>query len=412
MVTYYLDLSCFNPPCHPLSYATISLEGVDSMNRYTENEKCTVISRYNNGESVADIVRDTQIPRSTIYAWIKEMTTGASNTKPVSLKDFRFLENKVARLQGIIEILKKAGCTAHDPLEVKLPALEALQGQYSVHMLCEALDVPRGTYYNYILRNKRTNAWYAKRREELRLEIQRIYDDSRQIFGAAKICAVRKESGIRVSREMVSELMRDMGLISIRQDSKDLYDKEQRRFKNYLNQQFTVTRPNEVWVSDVTCFRFNNKNYYICVILDLFSRMVVGYRIGKVNSTQLVRSTFQMAYEERCPVEPPIFHTDRGSNYHSKTFCALLRSLGVTQSFSRAHIPYDNSVMEAFFSNLKREELYRTKYRSENEFRTAVDTYMIFYNEQRPHAKNGYKTPFKKELDFLNKQALLELKSN
>lgn len=381
------------------------------MNKYTENEKSIVIARYGNGESVADLVRDMQIPRSTIYAWIKEATAGESNKKTVSLKNYRLLENKVIRLQGIIEILKKAGCSFIDPLEVKLPALEALQGQYSVHMLCEALDVPRGTFCNYILRNKRTHTWYAKRREELRLEIQRIYDDSRQIFGASKICAVMKESGIRVSREMVSELMRDMGLVSIRQDSKDLYDKEQRRFKNYLNQQFTVTRPNEVWVSDVTCFRFNNKNYYICVILDLFSRMVVGYRVGKVNSTQLVRSTFQMAYEERCPVASLIFHTDRGSNYHSKTFCALLCSLGVTQSFSRAHIPYDNSVMEAFFSNLKREELYRTKYRSENEFRTAVDTYMVFYNEQRPHAKNGYKTPFKKELDFLNKQALLELKS-
>ena len=68
--------------------------------------------------------------------------------------------------------------------------------------------------------------------------------------------------------------------------------------------------------------------------------------------------------------------------------------------------------MESFFSNLKREELYRTKYRSENEFKKAVDKYMVFYNEQRPHAKNGYKTPLKKELDFLNKQVLLELKSN
>ena len=380
--------------------------------KYGESEKEIVLRRYNNGTSVTEIQSNTGIPRSTIYAWIKDSVDMESGKKEMSFKSYRLLERKVERLQGIIEIMKKADCSANDPLEVKLSALEALQGQYSVHMLCEALDVPRGTYYNYILRNKRTNTWYAKRREELRTEIQRIYDESRQIFGTAKICAVMKENGIRVSREMVSELMRDMGLISIRQDSKDLYDKEQRRFKNYLNQQFSVTRPNEVWVSDVTCFRFNNKNYYICVILDLFSRMVVGYRIGKVNSTQLVRSTFQMAYEERCPVEPLIFHTDRGSNYHSKTFCALLRSLGVTQSFSRAHIPYDNSVMEAFFSNLKREELYRTKYRSENEFRTAVDTYMVFYNEQRPHAKNGYKTPVKKELDFLNKQALLELKSN
>lgn len=380
--------------------------------KYTEGEKSIITTRYKNGESVADLVMDTGIPRSTIYAWIKEAAEKNFNKKAVSLKNYRILENKVTRLQGIIEIMKKVGCSVSDPLEVKLPALEALQGQYSVHMLCEALDVPRGTYYNYLLRNKRTHTWYAKRREDLRLEIKRIYDESHQIFGSAKICAVMKESGVRVSKEMVSELMRDMGLVSIRQDAKDLYDKEQRRFKNYLNQQFTVTRPNDVWVSDVTCFRFNNKNYYICVILDLFSRMIVGYRVGKANSTQLVRSTFQMAYKERQPAEPLIFHTDRGSNYHSKTFCALLRSLGVTQSFSRAHIPYDNSVMESFFSNLKREELYRTKYRSENEFRTAVDKYMIFYNEQRPHAKNGYKTPSKKELDFFNKQALLELKSD
>ena len=380
-------------------------------NKYNESVKQSVVERYRAGESVASILSDTGIPRSTIYAWIKASVDIRSGKKEVTLKNYRLLENKVARLQGIIEILKKVGCTVNDPLEVKLPALEALQDQYSVHMLCEALNVPRGTYYNYLFRNKRTHTWYAERREILKAEIQRIYDDSRQIFGAAKICAVMKERGIRVSNKMVSELMRDMGLTSIRQDAKDLYDKEQRRFKNYLNQQFTATRPNEVWVSDVTYFRFNNKNYYICAILDLFSRMVVGYRIGKVNSTQLVRSTFQMAYKERCPIGPLTFHTDRGSNYHSKTFCGLLRSLGVTQSFSRAHIPYDNSVMESFFSNLKREELYRTKYRSENEFRTAVDTYMIFYNEQRPHAKNGYKTPLKKELDYLNKQATFDTKS-
>ena len=205
--------------------------------------------------------------------------------------------------------------------------------------------------------------------------------------------------------------MRDMGLISIRQDAKDLYDKEQRKFKNYLNQQFTATRPNEVWVSDVTCFRLHNKNYYICVVLDLFSRMAIGCKVGKTNSTQLVKGTFQMAYTNRKPVLPLTFHTDRGSNYQSKTFRLTLQSLGVTQSFSRAHIPYDNSVMESFFSNLKREELYRTKYRSENEFRTAVNQYIAFYNEQRPHAKNGYKTPLKKELDYLSRQGLLEQNS-
>lgn len=97
-----------------------------------------------------------------------------------------------------------------------------------------------------------------------------------------------------------------------------------------------------------------------------------------------------------------LFHTDRGSNYRSKTFCEYLSSLGVTQSFSRAYVPYDNSVMESFFASLKKEELYRTKYRSEKEFRAVVGEYMKFYNEKRPHAKNGYKTPSKKEEEFRN----------
>ena len=233
------------------------------MKQNSREQKQLIIDRYiTGGESVSVISQETGIPRSTIYSWIKQYQEEKDDGKmEVTARNFRLLENKVKRLEGIIEIMKKSGCSANDPLSLKLPALEALQGEYNVHMLCEALDVPRGTYYNYILRNKRTHTWYAKRREELRLKIQQIYDDNHQIFGAAKICAVMKEEGYRISKEMVRELMREMGLISIRQDSKDVYDKEQRRFKNYLNQQFTTTRPNEVWVSDVTYFRLNNKNY-------------------------------------------------------------------------------------------------------------------------------------------------------
>lgn len=381
--------------------------------KISKSEKQLLIDRYvTGGESVAAIGKDTGIPRSTLYSWIKQYQDEKVNgKKAITVKNFRILENKVKRLEGMIEILKTVDCSSNAPLKEKLYALEELQGQYSVHMLCEALDVPRGTYYNHILRNKRDNAWYAKRREELRLKIQEVYDDNRQIFGAEKIRAIMKEEGYRVSVEMVRELMRDMGLISIRQDSKSMYDKEQRKYKNYLNQQFDTNRPNEVWVSDVTYFKFNNKSYHICAVLDLFSRRVVGYKVGKVNSTQLVKSTFLMAYADRQPVLPLTFHTDRGSNYRSKTFCACLRELGVTQSFSRAHVPYDNSVMESFFSILKREELYRTKYRNENEFRTAVDNFMTFYNEQRPHGKNAHKTPLKKELEYFNEQAFLEANS-
>lgn len=376
------------------------------MNKYTDEQKQDIINRYTNGESVSNIVVDSQIPRSTIYSWIKEnQNENSSKKKEVNLRNFRAFEKKVARLEGTIEILQSIDCTANSPLDVKLNTLEELYGQYSVHMICDALKVSRGTLYNHIFRNKRDNTWYSKRREEFRIRIQEIYDDNNQIFGAAKITAIIKDEGYRISIGMVRELMHDMGLISIRQDAKDLYDKEQKKYKNHLNQEFTATRPNEIWVNDVTYFRWKDKVFYICAILDLYSRMVVGYRISNKNSTQLTKGTFKQSYESRNQGNNLLFHTDRGSNYRSKTFCSYLKSLGVTQSFSRAHVPYDNSVMESFFSSLKREELYRTKYHSENEFRAAVKNYMIFYNEKRPHAKNGYKTPAKRELEFFSKQA-------
>ena len=304
------------------------------MNKKYENEvKQSIVERYNNGESVSSLAEEFGIPRSTVYLWIKHATDTSSNKKEVSVKNFRALENKVVRLEGIIEILKRVDCTANDRLEVKLPALESLYGQYSVHMLCDALEVPRGTFYNYMFRSKCGNTWYSERREELRVRIQQIYDESNQIFGSAKILAILQEEGYKTSVKMVRELMRDMGLISIRQDAKDIYDKEKRRFKNHLYQQFTTTRPNEVWVSDVTQFSCKYKNYYICAVLDLYSRRVVGYKIGTSNSTNLVKSTFRKAYEERKSELPLTFHTDRGANYRSKTFCNYLASLNVISHF-------------------------------------------------------------------------------
>lgn len=378
--------------------------------KYTNEEKQAIITRYSSGnESVAEIVTDTGIPRSTIYNWIKQnQKVKSSKSTDFTVKDYRRLENRVKRLELIIEIIKKAGCSPSDPLEIKLPILESLHNQYNVHIICEALDVPRGTFYNYIYRGKHTHTWYAERREKFKLRIQEIYNDNHQIFGAAKICAIMKEEGYRISAEMVRELMRDMGLTSIRQDAKDLYDKEKPLFPNRLNQQFNVDAPNQVWVSDVTYFRYNNVGYYICVIIDLYARTVVAHKISQKNSTQLTKATFKMAYEKRKPSPNLMFHSDRGGNYIATAFREYLESLHVTQSFSRSGVPYDNSVMETFFSSMKREELYRTKYRSENEFKAAVDKYILFYNEQRPHAKNAYKTPAKKEADFFNTQAGLQ----
>lgn len=196
-----------------------------------------------------------------------------------------------------------------------------------------------------------------------------------------------------------------MGLRSIRNGAKDLYTKELRRQrKNILDRDFTSDAPNKVWISDVTQFNFNHCKFYICAILDVFSRKVIFYHISKKNSTQLVKTTFKKAYESRKPNEGLLFHTDNGSNYVSNTFMSYLKKLGVTQSFSKAHTPYDNSVCESFFATLKREELYRYKYASVNEFMRRVKTYMYFYNAERPHKTLRYQTPDGFEAEYMRKQ--------
>ena len=377
------------------------------MRTYTQEEKQAVIKRVISGEPSAHILADTGIPKSTFYGWLRTYREEqeADKRKAVNIRNFHLLENKVARLESIIEILKSATCTPRSPLRQRLYVAEQLYGKYNVHVICDAFDIPRGTFYNHVLRNKKDNTWYAKRREGLRLRIQEIFDESNQVFGAAKIAAVMKSEGIKVSNEIVRTLMCDMGLVSIRQSAKKLYEDEGRKYKNHLNQEFDTTQPNEVWVSDVTYFKYGENAYYICVIIDLFSRMVVGYKIGKTNSTQLVKSTFQNAYKTRRPGSSLIFHTDRGGNYRSKTMNDYIRSLNIAHSFSRAHVPYDNSVMVSFFSSKKREELYRTKYRTESDFRNAVDKYIVFYNTKRPHKKLQYKTSEQKEEEYALKNA-------
>lgn len=370
---------------------------------YTSEQKQAIIERYiSGGETYLQISEDTGIAKSTFYSWLKKynIEKETAKKKTVNFRNFMLLENKVARLENMVDILKSVGGIEDIPLRKKLYLAERFYNEYSVHLICETLDIPRGTFYNHILRNKKDNTWYAKRKEELRIRIQEIYYENRQIFGADKIAAIMKNEGIVVSTEMVRKLMRKMGIGSVRQSAKKLYENESKKHKNYVNQQFDTHAPNEVWVSDVTYFKFNEKAYYICVVIDLFSRKVISYKVGKKNSTQLVTSTLKMAYEERKPSSSLTYHTDRGFNFCSRGMAEYIKSIQITHSFSRPYVPYDNSVVESFFASLKREELYRTKYRSESEFMLAVSDYMDFFNTKRPHRKLQYRTPEQKEHDY------------
>ena len=363
--------------------------------RISIEEKQTLVARYRAGESVADICADTGVPRSTFYTWIKPYTvTMTDSGHVVSQQAFIKMKQKLQKLEQMIEILQKVNCTVSAPLQEKLQELAKLHGQYSVHALCEALCVSRGTFYNHIFRRKEVTA-YDKRRAEMKEHIQTAFDESQQRFGANKIAAVLADRGVRTSPKYVAELMREMGLQSVSIYSKRDYQKSERLVKkqNMLQRQFKVDEPNCVWVSDITCFKVNGKYLYICVILDLFSRKVVAHRVSPKNSTYLVTSTFRQAYRNRNEPQQLMFHSDQGPQYTSNTFRKLLRMNKVVQSFSKSGRPHDNAVAESFFASMKREEVYRTQYCSEHQFMRSVDTYIDFYNTKRPHSTLNYKTP-------------------
>jgi len=368
----------------------------------------TVVSEYSGGRSVAMLCAQYNLPRSTVYFWIKQdQLIKASDGTEISYKEYLALKRRADKLEERISIIRESECSLSSTLKDKLFALEKLYGQYSVHALCDALEVSRGTFYNHIFRRKK-NTWYDIRREEIRDKVKEVFDESQQRFGSKRIHAVLAERGIKTSPGYIVELMREMGLESIGRHSKRDYKKEAGRTRrsNILQQQFNVSEPNKVWVSDTTCFKVKEQYYYICVILDLFSRKIVAHRVSPKHSTYLITSTFKQAYAERNQPQGLTFHSDQGVQYTSKAFRNLLRVNKVVQSFSRTGTPHDNAVAEAFFSALKKEELYRKKFQSEREFFKNVAEYIVFYNNERPHGTLAYKTPEKFEQMYNEKMGI------
>ena len=148
------------------------------------------------------------------------------------------------------------------------------------------------------------------RRMQLSEKILQIYNESNQIYGATKIKAVLEWQDIHTSVRMVSELMNEMNISSIRSDSKRIYKQlNKQRKKDMLGMNFSAKKPNQIWTSDITYFKCQNKTYYICVIVDLYSRMAVACKISRKQSTQLISSTFKVAYKKRNPNVGLIFHS-------------------------------------------------------------------------------------------------------
>lgn len=373
--------------------------------QYPEEFKKQIVSFCVAGNPLSAVSKKYQLAQSTLYRWCREYDLTENQS---TVKDCTAIRRQCERVEHILQIIRLSNIIEEVPRRKRLEILAKLHeqfDQYSVHELCEALDISRGTFYNHIFR-RADRTEYLLKRQELMKQVQQIFDDSKQRFGAEKIRMTLRECGIHVGKKRIREIMQELGLSSVRENAKSSYRNRQEYLKrNLLNQEFKTSRPNKIWVSDITYFKIKDYAVYLCVIIDVFSRMVVGYRVSRKCSTHLVTSTFKDAFRFRGDPEDLTFHSDRGGQYTSDTFFDLLQRCGVKRSFSRSGRPCDNAVAETFFATFKREEAYRRDYSSEADFRKSVAEYVLFYNEQRPHQTLAYKSPARFEELYGQKKA-------
>ena len=195
------NLWCFSV-CNDICCFGVTATANDA---YSNEEKLSIITRYQQGESAIALSNELAIPRSTLYRWFNSFPTDSSG-KPLkfSYQEYALLQRKVEKLQNIIIILKSVDCLVSAPLKERLHALEPFYGKYEVHTICEALDVDRGTFYNHMLRSKRGNAWFDKRRQEYCQLIRDVFDEYRQVLGAEKIRTIRSNPFLSPASRMIT----------------------------------------------------------------------------------------------------------------------------------------------------------------------------------------------------------------
>ena len=263
------------------------------------------------------------------------------------------------------------------------------------------LNVNRSTYYKHF---NSEPAPRIKENQSIRHAILQIYADCDKRIGAYKITYIlKRDYGIRISVGRVYRLMNSMQLpsMSTEKPNRGIAKREEGICHNHLNQEFDQKSPNLVWVSDITYLKASGKWYYLCIILDLFSRKVISQELSSRADSELVVKTFRKAYQLRCCPSGLVFHSDRGTQYTSYAFRRVLDELNVVQSFSKKGYPFDNACCECFFKYLKKEETNRHIYHNYKELYQSVFKYIEgFYNTRRPHGSLGYLTPDEREAEY------------
>jgi transposase InsO family protein len=281
---------------------------------------------------------------------------------------------------------------------MKYAFIDAHRFLFHVKKMCRILGASKSGYYAW-RGGKKTKR--QGENEMILKEIQEAYTRSRGTYGSPRISRELHEKGIYCSEKRIARLMRANNIMA----------KTKRRFKattnsrhtlavapNLVQKEFSVKEACKVWVSDITYIWTDEGWLYLAIIMDLFTRGIVGWAMSDRITAEMIINALEQATTRRNPPEGLIFHSDRGSQYASDAFCSVLKRYGCIQSMSDKGDCYDNAVAESFFHTLKTEHVYFERYKTREEARCSIFEYIeVFYNRIRRHSTIGSRSPYEFE---------------
>ena len=267
-------------------------------------------------------------------------------------------------------------------------------GQFRVAVLCRTVNVSRSGYYAWLSRKPSER---QKENETLLYRIRQFFERSKRTYGSPRILRDLREEGFRCGKHRVAGLMRQAGLRAVlpcrfrgTTDSKHVLPVAD----NLLGQDFTASKANERWAADITYLWMGEGWLYLAVVLDLFSRRIVGWSMQASLHKELVLDALSMALCQRRPSLGLLHHSDRGSQYASTAYQTRLKEAEIACSMSRRGNCFDNAVVESFFGTLKNEMVHRCRFATREVARREVFEYIeVWYNRQRRHSSLGYLSP-------------------
>lgn len=283
--------------------------------------------------------------------------------------------------------------------------IDAHRQKHPVRVLCKMLSVHPSGFYAWVKEPLSQRAIEDQRQTRL---LKKAWKDSGKVYGYRKIYDDLVDMGESISENRVARLARLAGIqaqIGYKKKPGVYGGKPSVVVDNTLDRQFTVDAPDRAWVTDITYLRTHEGFAYLCTVIDLFSRRVVGWAVQSRQTSELAVQALLMAIWRRKPGPSLLIHSDQGAQFTSREWAAFLREHNLEHSMSRRGNCHDNAVAESFFQLLKREKVRRRKYRTREEARRDVFEYIeLFYNPKRKHTNNGMLSP----VDFEERQLKLE----